>query len=147
MATVPVVQADQVRIVESIEARTRTYIAGVAVTRGQLLYRLANGNAGLAQANAVGTAKPVGFATSDVAAGQPVDVLHHGGLAGFDLAARNPGTTIYLSAGTAGAADDARTAALGTVVVPVAIVDCDTTPARRRFLFVDIRQAADPVAL
>ncbi len=147
MPTVPVLAADQVRIVESVEARKRTYIAAVAVARGQLLYRLTDGRVGLAQANAVGTSKVAGFATSDAAAGHPVSAQHYGGMAGFDLAARNVGTTLYLSAAVAGAVDDARTAGVGNVIVPVAIVDCDTTPARRKFLFIDIPQAADPVAL
>ena len=146
MATIPVL-AGQVRIVEAIETRKRTATADVDITEGQVVYKLANGKVGLARANAAGTAKPYGIASKNVAAKRAGEFVHYGGLAGFDLSGTNPGTTVYLSSATAGAVDNARTSGSGNVVVPIAVVDNDTNPNLRRFLWVDFSLAGDPVAL
>ena len=148
MATLTVTAA-QLRPLDGIEARLIPMIANVAVTKGQVVYRIASGTgkAGLARANSVTTAKIVGIATSDAAAGGSFDALYFGRLVGLDLSGLNPGTTVYLSSGTANAVDGAAASDTGNVVVPLGTVHCMTDVSDTKFLFVDIPQNAEPVAL
>lgn len=92
------VTAGRVRIQESIEARLIPMIAGAEIGQGQAVYRMADGRAGVAQANATGTAKVVGIATKAAKAGVAFEALYHGRLQGFELGTATPGTTVYLSA-------------------------------------------------
>lgn len=147
MATIPVTAAADVRILESIEARLIPMIADEAITRGQPVYRKTNKRAGVARANAVGTAKVVGIATSDAIAGQAFEALYHGRMVGFALAAVPVGTTVYLSATAAGAIDDTATSGIGNVVVPLGTVHAMTDVAGTPFVFFDVPQNAAPVAL
>lgn len=147
MATVAVPSSNRIRILEAPHARTITGFADEAIGRGQPVYRKANGNFGVARANAVGTAKLVGIATRDAAVGSPVEALFFGRLAGYDFSTTNPGTTIFLSATTAGALDNAAITGTGNVLVPVGTVHVFTDDALTRYLFVDIPQNANPAAL
>lgn len=141
------VTAARLRIQENQEARLIPMIAGEAITRGQVLYRNTDGTARLARANAVGTSKVVGVATKNAAAGAPVSALYHGRLAGFDLGSINPGTTLYLSAATAGAVADTAPSGTGNVVAAIGTVHVMTDVAQTPFLFVDVPLNAEPVAL
>lgn len=148
MATLTVTAA-QLRMLDVVEARLIPMIANVAITKGQPVYRIASGTgkAGLARANAVGTSKVVGIATSDAAAGGSFDALYFGRLVGIDVSGLNPGDTVYLSSATAGAIDGAIITGTGNVVVPLGTVHCMTDVSGTKFLFVDVPQNAVPVAL
>ncbi len=137
----------RLRIIESIEARLIPMIAGVAITKGQAVYRHTDGTARVARGNAVGTSKVVGIATKNAPVGVAFEALYHGRLEGFDLSGVNPGVTVSLSAGTAGALNDAATTGVGNVAVPVGTVHVMTDVPMTKFLFVDVRQNATPVAL
>jgi len=143
------VTAANLRMLDGVEARLIPMIANVAITRGQVVYRIASGvgKAGLARGNAVGTSKVVGIATSDAAAGGSFDALYFGRLVGMDLSGANPGDTVYLSSATAGAIDGAIITGTGNVVVALGTVHCMTDVAGTKFLFVDIPQNTTPVAL
>lgn len=146
MANLTVTPA-RLRFMESIEARLIPMIADVAIAKGQPVYRTASGRAGVARANAVGTAKVVGVATTDCVAGRAFEALYHGRMVGYDLAGTDPSTTVYLSASTAGAVDDAAVTGIGNVVAPIGTVHTMTDASSTRFIFFDIPQNAVPVAL
>lgn len=146
MADLTVTEA-RLRPLEVIEAELHPMIAAEAITKGQVVYQNANGQAARAQANAVGTAKAVGIATSTAPAGGSVDVLFHGRLAGYDLTGTAPGTVVYVSAGTAGAVNNAAPATVGQVVTPIGTVMVMSDRGATRFLFVDVDHTRVPVAL
>lgn len=139
--------AANLRILEGIEARLIPMIANAAIVKGQAVYRLSTGKAALARGNAVGTSKVVGIATSNAAAGQPFEALYHGRMVGFDLSGVDPGSTVYLSAATAGAIDGATVTGTGNVAAALGTVHAMTDVAGTRFIFFDIPQNAAPVAL
>jgi len=142
------VTPERVRILEVIESRMIPMFADVAVTRGQAVYTAVDGDAAVARANAVGTAKVVGIATLAAGANSAFEALYHGGLTGFDLSAVNPGTTIYLSITTGGLLADAAAVGVGNVVVAIGTVKVLTDVGRTKYIFVDIPQnAVTPTAL
>lgn len=132
---------------EAVLGRREPRVADESISRGQLVYLKSNGRVAKARANAIGTAKTVGFATSDANAGDTVEALWQGKLFGFDLSSVNPGTTLYLSTATAGAVQDTKPTGTGNVVFPVGSVQVMTDVAQTRYLAVDISLSADPVAL
>jgi hypothetical protein len=136
-----------VRIVRGIEARLRPIKMDVAVTAGQPVYKKSNGNGAIARANAVGTSKLFGIATESVGAGDTCSCMYHGGLAGLGVDAVDPGTIIYLSVTTGGLLADAAATGTGNVVVPVGVVDNDTSPSQTKFVMIDIQLTTAPVAL
>src|SRR5690606_3428466 len=139
----------RVRFMEGIEARMIPMIPDEEIKKGQAVYRKPNGRAGVARANDVGTAKVVGIATTDARPGpnSGFEALYHGRMVGFDLTATDPGTTVYLSASSAGAVDNAETTGAGNVAVPLGTVHTMTDVNSTRFIFFDIPQNAAPVAL
>ena len=141
------VTASRLRPLEGIEARMIPMKADAAILKGQAVYRKPNGRAGLARANAVGTAKVVGVATSDAGIGEAFEALYHGRMVGHDLSAVDPGSTVYLSAATAGAIDGAVVTGTGNVVQALGTVHTMTDVSSTRFIFFDIPQNAAPVAL
>lgn len=141
------VTAANLRMLEGIEARLIPMIADATIAKGQVVYRKSNGRADLARGNAVGTAKPVGIATSDAVAGQAFEALYHGRLVGYDLSGVNPGSTVYLSASAAGAIDGAAVTGTGNVVAPIGTVHVMTDIGGTRFLLIDVPQNAAPAAL
>ena len=142
------VTTDRVRIIEVIESRLLPMIADEAITKGQPVYQKTNGNAGVARANAVGTAKVVGIASTTVAAGGAFEAQYHGGLAGYDLSSVDPGKTIYLSVTATGKLADAAATGTGNVVTAIGTVRVLTDPAKTKYIFVDIPQnAVDGTAL
>lgn len=137
----------RVRFMEGIEARMIPMIADEAILKGQPVYRKANGRAGLARANAVGTSKVVGIATTDASATRSFEALYHGRMVGWDIAAVDPGSTVYLSASAAGAIDGAAVTGIGNVVATLGTIHSMTDVAGTRFIFFDVPQNAVPVAL
>jgi predicted RecA/RadA family phage recombinase len=114
------------------KAVVRTYVAGVAITKGQAVYLTTAGLAGVADANASGKEQFRGIALNTAGVGQAVDVLHEGEVAGFTVSGMNVGAFAYLS-DTAGALADAA----GTMTVRVgrvtALSDKDATKVLRIF--------------
>ena len=139
------VTASQLRILESIEARTITAFASVAIDKGEACYVKSDGTAALAQADDVTTGPAVGIATHDAAIGEPVTLLHYGRLAGYTLG--DPGTLVYLSEATAGALADAEPDGSGEFVQPIGRVMEMTDGTGTEYLFVDIDVAFAPVAI
>ncbi len=139
--------AANLRILEGIEARLIPMIADETIAKGDAVYRKTNGKAAKARGNGVSTAKVVGIATSDAAAGQPFEALYHGRMVGYDLSGVNPGSTVYLSAATAGKIDGAIVTGTGNVVAGLGTVHAMTDVGGTRFIFFDIPQNAAPVAL
>jgi hypothetical protein len=104
------VTAARLRPIEGIEKRTKTLIAGVAITKGQLVRQNASGQFVLADASAAGTLLGlVGIATSDAPAGTAVD--------------------------TAGAVSNTA----GTVSTKIGTVFVLTDPAATRYIHIDIQ--------
>ena len=141
------VTPSRVRFMEGIEARLIPMKAGAAISKGQPVYRDTDGTAKPARANAVGTAKVVGVATTDAGVGRPFEALYHGRMVGYDLSGVNPGSTVHLSAATAGAVADTAASGTGNVVVPLGTVHTMTDVSNTRFIFFDIPQNATPAAL
>lgn len=139
------VTASQLRILESIEARTITAFASVAIDKGEACYVKSDGTAALAKADDVTTGPAVGIATHDAAIDEPVTLLHYGRLAGYALG--TPGTLVYLSETTAGALADAAPDGNGEFVQPVGRVMEMTDGTGTEYLFVDIDVAFAPDAI
>lgn len=147
MADIALVNAN-FRPLEGIENRHIVMFADEAITRGQPVYRKTNGRAGVARANAVGTSKLVGIATTTVPAGTAFEAMYHGRLVGWTLTSINPGTTVFLSITATGLIADAAAAGVGNVIVPIGSVHTMTNVAETKYVFVDIPQnAPTPVAI
>lgn len=114
------VTASKVALLNPEKCDIRTYFAAEAITAGQVVYMLAAGTVGVADADAAGKQQARGIALQTVAANSPVDVLHEGEVAGFDVSG-NANTLLYLS-DTAGALGTTA----GTMEVHVARVVCLT---------------------
>lgn len=141
------VTAAQLRPMEVIEARMVPMIADEAITQGQVVYRKSSGRAGLARGNAVGTSKVVGVATRNAAAGGAFEALYHGRMAGYNLSAVDPGSTLYLSSSTAGAVSDTATTGATNVKVALGTVHTMTDGTNTKFVFFDIPQNAEPAVI
>ena len=115
MANEIVVTAAKVSVIDPEKSIIKSYIAGATITKGQAVYCVtATGKAGLATAAAASNlAQFRGIALCGAGAGQAVDVLEQGELAGFTLAG-NYDALVYLH-DTAGV----LSTAVGTVTVPV----------------------------
>lgn len=146
MADLTVV-AKELRPMEVIEARLIPMIASVAIAKGDVVYRKADGTADLARANAVGTSKVVGVATTNAPVGGAFEALYHGRLAGFTLTTMDAGATAYLSAAVAGKVADTETTGSANVLVGVGTVHTMTDGTSTKFLFVDIPQNASPAVI
>jgi predicted RecA/RadA family phage recombinase len=108
-----------------------SYIAASAITAGQVVYLDTSGNVAPADGSAAGTAgTTVGIALKTVGAGQAVDVLKRGRVAGFTLTSQAYGALIYLSDTNTGILGDAA----GTVSVVVGRVDAISDAARTKVL-------------
>ncbi|HEY3267347.1 MAG TPA: hypothetical protein VGM37_10500 [Armatimonadota bacterium] len=105
MADIPVTPAAVAPAKSLFESYT--FIAGEALKKGKAVYIKADGKVWRADASAAGTAGSIGVCLSDVSAGQAVEVLVHGLVAGFDLSALAYGATVYLSDSDSGILADA----------------------------------------
>jgi len=97
-----VVTAAQVAMLDPIKCITRSYLAGVAITKGQAVYIYTDGTVKLCDANGSGTYQFRGIALNTVGIGQAVEVLHEGEVGGFTVAGMNADAVVYVS-NTAGA--------------------------------------------
>lgn len=125
------VTAAQVAAVFPQKAEIYSFIATEAITAGQAVYFLSTGKAGVADANASGKQQVRGIALNGAAAGQAVDVLKRGHVAGFTLGTYN--TLVYLS-DTAGNLADAA----GTVSAPVGRIVALSDSSLTKALYVDL---------
>jgi len=115
MANEVVVTAAQVGLVDPLKATVKSYITGVAVTKGQSVYVVAaTGKLALCTGAAANQAAQFrGIALNSGGIGQAIDVCEDGELYGFTLAG-NYDTLIYAH-DTAGV----LSTAVGTVTIPV----------------------------
>jgi hypothetical protein len=104
--------AAQVGVVFPEDAEIISMICTEAITKGQAVYQLTTGKAGIADANAAGKQQFRGIALEDGAAGDVISVCKKGVLYGFTVSGLNADAIVYLS-DTAGALADAA----GTMTV------------------------------
>lgn len=112
MATVALVTANKVEVVESIDQVTLP--AGVAITAGQAIQINASGKWILAKATTAALARRTYIATRGAVAGEALTGIRQGVLDGFDLTAQAYNAPIYLS-DTDGVIQDS-TGTVGTIL-------------------------------
>ena len=125
------VTAAQVAAVYPLKAEIYNGIATESITAGQALYMTSAGKYGVADANASGKQQFRGIALNAAGAGQAVNVLRHGHIAGFTLGTYD--SLVYLS-DTAGVLGDAA----GTMSVRVGRVDSISDTSLTKVLFVEV---------
>ena len=113
------VTAAQVALLDPQKSVIEKYIASVAITKGQAVYLTTAGKAALADGNGSGTKQFRGIALNTVGAGDAVDVLHEGVVAGFTVSGMNGDAIAYLSntAGALSTTAGSTSVACGRVVV------------------------------
>lgn len=127
------VTSENVRLVQTRNAEVYAFIAGVAITAGQAVYfNTSTGKLAVADASGAGTATARGIALNDASAGQAVDVLKTGMVAGYTLTSQSYDDAVFLS-DTEGAIADAA----GTVSVTVGRVIGRTDPGVEKLIYVD----------
>jgi hypothetical protein len=133
-----VVTAAKVGLVDPQKAVTFNGIAAAAITKGQAVYMDTSGTLGVADANASGKQQARGIALNAAGAGQAVTCVKEGAVYGYTLTSQAYGAPVYLS-DTAGAlADD-----VGTLTVPVGIVQPMSDKDKTKVLWVECRWGAD----
>jgi len=136
------VTAAQVEAIDPLQAEIYNFIASATITQGQVVYILAAGTVGVADATtAGGLYQARGIALNGGAAGQAISVLKRGRCAGFTVSGMNPSAPLFLSE-TAGALASATPAGTGTEVVcgiVVAMPDKDVTDV----VYADFRWRGD----
>lgn len=125
------VTAAQVAVLFPHTAEVYSFIAAETITAGQAVYFTSAGKAGVADANASGKQQVRGIALNGAGAGQAVDVVKRGHVAGFTLGTYN--TLVYLS-DNAGALADAA----GTVSAAVGRIVALSDSALSKALYVDL---------
>jgi len=129
------VTAAQVAVLFPHTAEVYSFIAAETITAGQAVYFTSAGKAGVADANASGKQQVRGIALNGAGAGQAVDVVKRGHVAGFTLGTYN--TLVYLS-DNAGALADAA----GTVSAAVGRIVALSDSALSKALYVDLSWTA-----
>ncbi len=119
------------------ECRIRTYIAAVAITAGQAVYRNSSGDAALADANGSGTLQFRGIALCGAGAGYAVDVLEEGECYGFTLAGAYD-SLAYVSNDVGQLAD-----AAGATAIVAGRVTCLADPDRTKVLYISAKMNGD----
>ena len=132
-----VVTAAKVGLLYPQNADIRDYIAAATITKGQAVYILAAGTAGVADANDAGKQQFRGIALNGGGAGQAISVVHDGEVAGFTVTG-NANTLLYLS-DTAGKLADAA----GTMTVAAARIICDSDKDATKVIRVFTQWEAD----
>lgn len=130
MAAVTVTAAN-ISPVFGAHAEIFPFIAGEALTAGNVVYFNSSGKVIKASGAASGTAKVAGIALQTVGAGQSVDVLKEGHLEGLTLTALAYGAKVYLS-DTSGGFDTAA----GTVSVVIGSVVPTSEQGSNKLLYV-----------
>ena len=115
MSTV-VVTAAQVAMLDPIKCVTRSYIASVAITRGQAVYIKTDGKLALADSDGSGTRQFRGIALDTVGVNQACEVLHDGEVAGFTVSGLNADTLVYVGTTAGAVITGTGGAAVGRVV-------------------------------
>lgn len=133
-----VVTAAKVAAVDPHKADILSFIAAETITAGQAVYQTTAGLAGVADANVANKQQCRGIALNGGGAGQAIDVLRKGLLAGFTLTSQDHDTPIFLS-DTAGALADA----VGTLTVPVGLVVALPDKDLTKVLYIRCRYGAD----
>lgn len=128
MTAVAVVAA-KVAMVDPIKCVTRSYIAAVAITRGQAVYINTSGKIDLADSNGSGTRQFRGIALDTVGANQACEVLHEGEVAGFTVSGLNADSLVYVGT-TAGGLDTGTGGAAAARVVCMTDVPNNTKVLR-----------------
>jgi len=132
------VTAAQVAVIDPLKAEIFTGIAGEAITAGLPLYMAATGLLGIADANAAGFFQCRGIALNAAGAGQAVDYIKRGRLAGMGTGAVNCSVPIFVSDTVGRIATSAgSTSVCVGIVVPMS--DKDLT----RVLYVEARYGPD----
>jgi len=119
----------QVGLVNPKKAIVKSYIAAVAISAGQAVYINSSGNVALASAAASDALSQFrGIALQTVGAGQAVDVVEEGEVAGFTLTAVAYGGPVFLH-DTAGVLADATGGSTSNCIVGdcVPMADNDRT--------------------
>lgn len=94
--------AAQVSPVNEVECEFWTLIAGATITRGQAVAIDSNGKGVLADGSTGAANNVRGIALAGAASGEPITILVHGSIYGFDLSAVAYDAVVYVS-NTAGA--------------------------------------------
>lgn len=117
-------------------AKIFSFIAASTVTAGQPVYQTSAGKVAAADANAAGLQQMRGIALCGGGAGQAIDVLKEGHVAGYTLSQAYD-AQIFLS-DTVGVLADAA----GTMSVPVGRVVAMSDAALTKVLYVDVDWSA-----
>jgi hypothetical protein len=122
-----------VAVVFPLKAEIHTGIAGEALEAGQVVYiDTTAGTYKIADANAAGLQQARGICLTSAGAGQAINILKKGHVAGYTLTSQSYDDQIFLS-DTAGDLADAA----GTMTVPVGRVVAMTDKAATKMLFVE----------
>jgi hypothetical protein len=101
-----VVTADRVSALDPLKALIKSYVAAVAILKGDAVYITTTGTVGKCDANDSGKYQFRGIALKAAAAGEITDVLQDGEVAGFAVSGLNVDARVYVS-NTAGKLADA----------------------------------------
>jgi len=133
MANEVALTAARIAVIDEMDAEIFSWVATAALTEGQALYLVAaTGKAGVADANDSGKQQFRGIALQAVSAGQTVDVLKRGRVAGYTVSGLSYDDPIYLS-DTAGS----LSTAVGTMTVNCARVVPVNDKDRTKVLYID----------
>jgi hypothetical protein len=128
------VTAAQVAPIDPHYAEIYSFIAASTVTAGMPVYLTTSGTVAAADANAGGLQQVRGIALNGGGAGQAIDVLKQGRVAGFTLSAVDCSAPLFLS-DTVGRINDG----VGTMTVPVGIVVPLSDADKTRVLYAECR--------
>ena len=132
------VTAAKVAAIDPLQAEIFSMIAAETITAGLAVYQTTSGTCGIADANVANKQQIRGIALNGGGAGQAIDVMKVGRIAGFTLTSQTYDDPIYLS-DTAGALADAA----GTLTVPCGLVVPMADKDLTKVLYLDCRWGAD----
>lgn len=128
------VTAAQVAPIDPCYAEIYSFIAASTITKGQLVYLATAGTVAPADANGAGLQQARGVALNGGGAGQAIDVIRSGRVAGYDLSLVDCSAPLYLS-DTVGRLSDT----VGTMTVPVGIVVPMSDKDKTRVFYAEFR--------
>ncbi|MGJ3241171.1 MAG: hypothetical protein ACFE0Q_20845 [Anaerolineae bacterium] len=99
MAAISVTRSRVAAVFEN-RSDVRSYIAGGTIDYGDPVYiNTSDGKVYASAGDEAGTAVVCGYSLGKVGAGQAVDVMHRGQLAGYDVSALDYGAAVYIADG------------------------------------------------